>query len=195
MRGEYPKKSWHSTLKLELPPRARRIPFIFNVHNAPFGTTSACAENTTAWRTTADCSRNYLRVRGEYACLPPFFPPSMELPPRARRIRVSPLSPNQDRGTTSACAENTRRAYPRQERHGNYLRVRGEYKPPTSRPPLAMELPPRARRIQHGLIEQASGFGTTSACAENTRHSAWEVPGHGNYLRVRGEYQHFHRFA
>ena len=72
---------------------------------------------------------------------------------------------------------------------GNYLRVRGEYAvkaPPT---PVAMELPPRARRILPLLYSVACPGGTTSACAENTIFppQAWSRP--WNYLRVRGEYR------
>ena len=51
------------------------------------------------------------------------------------------------------------------------------------------ELPPRARRI---LVVAAVAFvaaGTTSACAENTRHVVKSTPYFWNYLRVRGEYQ------
>ena len=55
----------------------------------------------------AKASGNYLRVRGEYPTPADSPDPFTELPPRARRIRVSPLSPNRDHGTTSACAENT----------------------------------------------------------------------------------------
>ena len=39
------------------------------------------------------------------------------------------------------------------------------------------------------------GFGTTSACAENTGFVDAHPPGHGNYLRVRGEYFGRWRFA
>ena len=50
------------------------------------------------------------------------------------------------------------------------------------------ELPPRARRIPHPHCLWGRAFGTTSACAENTR----TVGDYGiliwNYLRVRGEY-------
>ncbi|VEI98267.1 Uncharacterised protein [Corynebacterium matruchotii] len=54
---------------------------------------------------------------------------------------------------------------------------------------LGLELPPRARRIHHVGWVPASGFGTTSACAENTWAAPeWQGDG-GNYLRVRGEYQ------
>ena len=50
------------------------------------------------------------------------------------------------------------------------------------------ELPPRARRIlyTHGLCHLV--FGTTSACAENTRNAALFDHPQWNYLRVRGEY-------
>ena len=50
-----------------------------------------------------------------------------ELPPRARRILAKVMNWLDEKGTTSACAENT--VYP-WDRHGegwNYLRVRGEY--------------------------------------------------------------------
>ena len=53
---------------------------------------------------------------------------------------------------------------------------------------LALELPPRARRIPGSSNRMREAMGTTSACAENTglplsmRHTAL------NYLRVRGEY-------
>ena len=55
-------------------------------------------------------------------------------------------------GTTSACAENTRRAYPTIAAAGNYLRVRGEYYSKASQAGLMMELPPRARRIQRIIL-------------------------------------------
>ena len=50
------------------------------------------------------------------------------------------------------------------------------------------ELPPRARRIheEHELPQIVPG--TTSACAENTRHVISSTPYFWNYLRVRGEY-------
>ena len=50
-------------------------------------------------------------------------------------------------GTTSACAENTVSAHLILAAHGNYLRVRGEYKPERKLCDLPWELPPRARRI------------------------------------------------
>ena len=92
----------------------------------------------------------------------------LELPPRARRIRVLDSDPGTGYGTTSACAENTRAPglYPHQAR--NYLRVRGEYQIRKNVRCPASELPPRARRI---LGDKAMGLhpgGTTSACAENT---------------------------
>ena len=74
----------------------------------------------------------------------------LELPPRARRIPAKRYAAYHDAGTTSACAENTIAGVERLSRHRNYLRVRGEYG--VSIPPGASfeELPPRARRIQHG---------------------------------------------
>ena len=70
----------------------------------------------------------------------------------------------------------------------NYLRVRGEYKPAISRPPLAMELPPRARRIRSVALPLSLRLGTTSACAENTVRLCGGAGADRNYLRVRGEY-------
>ena len=132
------------------------------------GTTSACAENTGAFGLPAGSAWNYLRVRGEYACLRLSCARMLELPPRARRIRFKPSSP-------SALM-------------GNYLRVRGEYLMGEIRNQEDLELPPRARRIPQLGREHLFMHGTTSACAENTN------PGHRtairlwNYLRVRGEY-------
>ena len=54
---------------------------------------------------------------------------------------------------------------------------------------MMWELPPRARRIPHGLLNQLIPLGTTSACAENTPASCCFVFLLWNYLRVRGEYQ------
>ena len=112
----------------------------------------------------------------------------MELPPRARRIRKSHSLRSGLKGTTSACAENTREARSLATGNGNYLRVRGEY-------PLLcvtlrgrMELPPRARRIPLKTHLGAKEIGTTSACAENTNINAGKGVATGNYLRVRGEY-------
>ena len=91
------------------------------------GTTSAYAENTTAWRTTVDCSRNYLRVRGEYILIRPSRIQLAELPPRTRRILAGPVKDFAGNGTTSAYAENTRAQTLSCCLGGNYLRVRGEY--------------------------------------------------------------------
>ena len=73
-----------------------------------------------------------------------------------------------NKGTTSACAENT--SGPNAFRLGfwNYLRVRGEYSVPEASWPLLRELPPRARRIRSFFDVEAGAVGTTSACAENT---------------------------
>ena len=66
--------------------------------------------------------------------------------------------------------------------------MRGEYKPAISRPPLAMELPPRARRIRSVALPLSLRLGTTSACAENTVRLCGGAGADRNYLRVRGEY-------
>ena len=52
-------------------------------------------------------TRNYLRVRGEYRAQDSRRPSSMELPPRARRILIGLDAEADNKGTTSACAENT----------------------------------------------------------------------------------------
>ena len=94
-----------------------------------------------------------------------------------------------DRGTTSACAENTASRIPKYHMTWNYLRVRGEYCLAHCSMSFPMELPPRARRIQPVLPKNWFVQGTTSACAENTGldHLANSID--RNYLRVRGEYQ------
>ena len=71
-------------------------------------TTSACAENTLTWPMRGSSLRNYLRVRGEYPRVIANRIDGGELPPRARRIRSAYGGPVFARGTTSACAENTR---------------------------------------------------------------------------------------
>ena len=152
------------------------------------GTTSACAENTFCPTLDTRAPRNYLRVRGEYIPMVTILMRFLELPPRARRIRKSHSLRSGLKGTTSACAENTREARSLATGNGNYLRVRGEY-------PLLcvtlrgrMELPPRARRIPLKTHLGAKEIGTTSACAENTNINAGKGVATGNYLRVRGEY-------
>ena len=50
----------------------------------------------------------------------------------------------------------------------NYLRVRGEYALGHISGLSSLELPPRARRIQHLTTNDKHDIGTTSACAENT---------------------------
>ena len=72
----------------------------------------------------------------------------------------------------------------------NYLRVRGEYSFRGKNVVSGLELPPRTRRIRRGPREENRNAGTTSAYAENTWCGIL-VPGRcGNYLRVRGEYEH-----
>ena len=114
----------------------------------------------------------------------------MELPPRARRILfVNPII-DYCSGTTSACAENTTGGPGRTKFGRNYLRVRGEYPVPLINCDPIAELPPRARRIPPGRINEAVIGGTTSACAENTRTQLCRSMRLGNYLRVRGEYRY-----
>ena len=107
VRGEYLRGRVTLTGVLELPPRARRI----LLHSAklarPFGTTSACAENTQVKEYNKYHGWNYLRVRGEYVMIVIAVVPVLELPPRARRIPCSPCGEAFLDGTTSACAENT----------------------------------------------------------------------------------------
>ena len=71
------------------------------------GTTSACAENTWLRKLSGPHTRNYLRVRGEYKMILRFATSMPELPPRARRIRMTWFFAIYGNGTTSACAENT----------------------------------------------------------------------------------------
>ena len=71
----------------------------------------------------------------------------------------------------------------------NYLRVRGEYGPASTRVDARPELPPRARRIQFYPCREFFVDGTTSACAENTFETFDDWGDKGNYLRVRGEYE------
>ena len=72
------------------------------------------------------------------------------------------------RGTTSACAENTKLKCSTRESAGNYLRVRGEYDFHQTVMAAVKELPPRARRILYMVLKTKQLQGTTSACAENT---------------------------
>ena len=120
----------------------------------------------------------------------------VELPPRARRIRVGAVSAVGIDGTTSACAENTLRLRKSGAHHRNYLRVRGEYCVRLRAVRKQPELPPRARRIRTITGVTGHNLGTTSACAENTDGFMQQLAQKRNYLRVRGEYiarKIFHR--
>ena len=66
VRGEYICAIFARTISAELPPRARRILFVFGGFKLDFGTTSACAENTPDTFASRNIPGNYLRVRGEY---------------------------------------------------------------------------------------------------------------------------------
>ena len=169
VRGEYSSPAQPTYTTWELPPRARRI-LALNINESnKIGTTSACAENTGLTLTRFSPLRNYLRVRGEYIRCPLYTCPTLELPPRARRIPFDNLRGKMDAGTTSACAENTCPGLSPSPSARNYLRVRGEYLPCFRRYDQSRELPPRARRIRRGPGGTGNKGGTTSACAENTR--------------------------
>ena len=70
VRGEYMFAKFLCYVCVELPPRARRILVRFSVAIIIWGTTSACAENTSLWEIFCFSLWNYLRVRGEYASTP-----------------------------------------------------------------------------------------------------------------------------
>ena len=189
MRGEYWVFASVIISKLELPPRARRIPAGSGPPLRASGTTSACAENTglifggcnieaelppRARRIPPPTHTkklkivNYLRVRGEYCSAGTVTDAVPELPPRARRIPFHLSADDEQIGTTSACAENTMRDFQSRAITGNYLRVRGEYPTFGRLHTTEQELPPRARRIRAFIGGGLSTIGTTSACAENT---------------------------
>ena len=89
VRGEYTILYRRVAIRLELPPRARRI-LALNINESnKIGTTSACAENTFPTRYVDRDTGNYLRVRGEYRLLLIREALKQELPPRARRIRLA----------------------------------------------------------------------------------------------------------
>ena len=111
---------------------------------------------------------NYLRARGEYSAVQVSATPFWELPPRTRRILHS---------------ETFQGRQP-----GNYLRARGEYGILLPSTMTTTELPPRTRRIHVTFRLLSSGFGTTSAHAENTPKLQNGVQAARNYLRARGEY-------
>ena len=168
MRGEYEQQPCSQVLTMELPPRARRIRDFSDLLHHYLGTTSACAENTDDHASEACHTRNYLRVRGEYAAGLLIRFGCKELPPRARRIQCCEGGGDDAGGTTSACAENTPRTVGRSSNPGNYLRVRGEYIRGWGSTTRVEELPPRARRIHLSKMSARAMMGTTSACAENT---------------------------
>ena len=169
VRGEYRQPGRIISNIAELPPRARRIRDSLDDLGLGQGTTSACAENTTDDPRYMQRSRNYLRVRGEYVRHVQPVESCEELPPRARRIHCNHNVILTFPGTTSACAENTRLLMVNQAMNWNYLRVRGEYDVYIIHSTPSEELPPRARRILLNHIQCGQTFGTTSACAENTK--------------------------
>ena len=157
-------------MNTELPPRTRRIHWENSTTAARVGTTSAYAENTPAPWASIGNPWNYLRVRGEYHINNPPLGGLGELPPRTRRILGSIISSGYVLGTTSAYAENTSRGNANDADAGNYLRVRGEYTPPSEDDWGHVELPPRTRRILNNWCKILIIFRTTSAYAENTAY-------------------------
>ena len=127
-------------------------------------------------------------MRGEYERISRYTATGLELPPRARRIRLPRIILFSSTGTTSACAENTATGSAANPQSRNYLRVRGEYLSATVPAEAFDELPPRARRILGPGRGRRRTLGTTSACAENTPGAASRSCAIWNYLRVRGEY-------
>ena len=188
VRGEYSRHGPAGNPNQELPPRARRIRRHYSRPRYRNGTTSACAENTPGALFSLTFSGNYLRVRGEYPVFASWSISLSELPPRARRIHSTDDLKTGDKGTTSACAENTFGGSMLSASLGNYLRVRGEYCPKSQKRRSMSELPPRARRIHFIAYGSQLPGGTTSACAENTLGQLRENWAIRNYLRVRGEY-------
>ena len=168
VRGEYISAHLQPPASPELPPRARRILPMLIGDGVGGGTTSACAENTVLLGVTTVVGGNYLRVRGEYISWISLSKYSMELPPRARRIHIGASTAPSKPGTTSACAENTKRIASSGLSRRNYLRVRGEYRVRAVFSYATWELPPRARRIPIHVTNPTPPKGTTSACAENT---------------------------
>ena len=188
VRGEYSSNRRAIFKSRELPPRARRILHSVDAVPLNIGTTSACAENTSACYPRGGRFGNYLRVRGEYSILPVYSVGCTELPPRARRIHTPSEMVRLESGTTSACAENTSKVSLIVLAIVNYLRVRGEYPTRPRRSAHHLELPPRARRIRPSSRGIIINIGTTSACAENTASESFATSTIWNYLRVRGEY-------
>ena len=166
----------------------RRMQIITEIFSTIPGTTSAHAENTGWFYQSPTRIWNYLRACGECKSSLKSSAPSQELPPRMRRIPAGFTNRQPEFGTTSVYAENTATLANAGLTTRNYLRARGEYSIDDTSTAIAMELPPRARRIRPPHAPRARAWGTTSACAENTP----ELEPHGaplrNYLRVRGEY-------
>ena len=107
VRGEYLGVAVEGLIGPELPPRTRRIRRLQGSTPEELGTTSAYAENTPVPEWFGGLTKNYLRVRGEYADLNKDLFDAGELPPRTRRIRENTSVCPVLKGTTSAYAENT----------------------------------------------------------------------------------------
>ena len=146
-RGEYSARCSTLIEVTELPPRTRRILLYDFPWDSTDGTTSAHAENTVPQKCNLWGPRNYLRARGEYEYVSTYSSLLSELPPRTRRIHINKITAGFVQGTTSAHAENTPCSTSWGSGMWNYLRARGEYRPPHSDGCEGRELPPRTRRI------------------------------------------------
>ena len=85
MRGEECRRQWHTPLRMELPPHARRRAARARMEVELRGITSACAEKRWIDLARSNHRGNYLRMRGEELLDVCHFYAVMELPPHARR--------------------------------------------------------------------------------------------------------------
>ncbi len=151
------------------------------------GNTSACAEKRGLGNHRRPEPWKYLRVRGEEPSTLDTAVRTAEIPPRARRRGFVLRRAHSIIGNTSACAEKSANHPPALACTRKYLRVRGEETATAIGTPLAMEIPPRARRrvAHHGAAPWRPG--NTSACAEKRPNQHINRGGLWKYLRVRGE--------
>ena len=187
MRGEEQYVDSGDTQSSEIPPRARRRVTMAQKKNTDQGNTSACAEKRTWKPYTRHGTRKYLRVRGEEASFLRTRALLVEIPPRARRRGAAARLCVMATGNTSACAEKSHRRRRLADRHGKYLRVRGEERFVVVCAVKLQEIPPRARRRVRYAGAVGCSEGNTSACAEKRLGTCRRCLRRRKYLRVRGE--------
>ena len=107
-------------------------------------------------------------------------------PPRVRSRPRQGHRPQEQRGITSACAEQTRRhsgggGVPR-----DHLRVCGADRLGAAGYASAGGSPPRVRSRRHDHRQRWNGHGITSACAEQTRPRSRRPSRRRDHLRVCG---------